>query len=39
MFVKLSEQARQCRLYADRRAAKAGLQTEPKLEYTMSNVA
>ena len=31
MFVKLSEQARECRLYADHCAAKAGLQTEPKL--------
>jgi hypothetical protein len=31
MFVKLSEQARECRLYADHRAAKAGLQTDPKL--------
>ena len=31
MFVKLSEQARECRLYADLCAAKAGLQTEPKL--------
>jgi hypothetical protein len=32
MFVKLSEQARECRLYADHcAAAKAGLQTDPKL--------
>ena len=31
MFVKLSEQARECRLYADHCAAKAGLQTDPKL--------
>ena len=31
MFVKLSEQVRECRLYADHCAAKAGLQTEPKL--------
>ncbi len=31
MFVKLSEQARECRLYADHCAAKAGLQTDLKL--------
>ena len=28
---KLSEQARECRLYADHCAAKAGRQTDPKL--------
>ncbi len=31
MFVKLNEQARECRQYADHCAAKAGLQTDPKL--------
>ena len=31
MFVKLGEQAHECRLYADRCAAQAELQTDPKL--------
>ena len=31
MFVKLGEQAHECRLYADQCAAKAELQTDPKL--------
>jgi hypothetical protein len=31
VFVKLSEQACECRLYADYCAAKAELQTDPKL--------
>ena len=31
MFVKLGEQVRECRLYADHCAAKGGLQTDPKL--------
>jgi hypothetical protein len=31
VFAKLSEQAREYRLYADHCAAKAGLQTDPKL--------
>jgi hypothetical protein len=31
MFVKLSEQARECRLYADHCAAMAGLQADPEL--------
>ena len=31
MLVKLGEQAHECRLYADHCAAKAKLQTDPKL--------
>jgi hypothetical protein len=31
MFIKLSEQASECRLYVDHRATEAGLQTDPKL--------
>jgi hypothetical protein len=31
VFAKPSEQARECLLYADHCAAKAGLQTDPKL--------
>ena len=38
MFVKLSEQARECRLYADHCAAKAGLQTDPKLRQVYLNM-
>ena len=38
MLVKLGEQAHECRLYADHCAAKAELQTDPKLRQVYLNM-